>query len=70
MLSDGSFVTSEKGIERVKIHLPSGDFECLVAGSDEFTEGTVDLDLAVDSEDRVIIMDPKKGQVRIFKKND
>ena len=64
--SDGSFVTSEKGIERVKIHLPSGDYHCLVAGSSSFTEGTTDMDLAVDSDDRVIIMDPKRGLVRIF----
>ena len=66
MLSDGSFVTSEKGIERVKIHLPSGDYKCVVAGSKYFEEGTKGLDLAVDSQDRVYIVDPVKKIIRIF----
>lgn len=66
MLSDGSFVTSEKGIERVKIHLQTGDFKCVVAGPDEFIAGTTDLDLAVNSEDQIYISDPKKGLIRIF----
>lgn len=68
MLSDGSFVTSEKGIERVKIHLPTGEFECVVASPAQFIEGTIDLDLAVDSKDRVYISDPTKGIIRVFDK--
>lgn len=68
MLSDGSFVTSEKGIERVKIHLPTGDFKCVVASPDQFIAGTTDLDLAVDTKDRIYVSDPKKGLVRIFEK--
>jgi sugar lactone lactonase YvrE len=68
LLSDGSFVTSEKGIERVKIHLPSGDFKCVVAGSEAFIEGTTGLDLATDSNDRILVLDPAKGIVRIFEK--
>ncbi|MBI9034787.1 MAG: hypothetical protein JEZ03_09990, partial [Bacteroidales bacterium] len=69
LLSDGSFVTSEKGIERVKIHSPSGDFNCLVAGSEAFAEGTVGIDLAVDSQDRIFILDPHWGEIKVFKKN-
>jgi len=68
ILSDGSFVTSEKGIERVKIHEPSGDFKCVVAGPDQFEEGTKGLDLAVNSKDQIFVLDPKKGLVRVFKK--
>lgn len=74
ILSDGSFVTSEKGIERVKIYLPSGEFSCLVATPDQFDEGTRGLDLAVDSRDRILLLDPWRNQVRIFvhksRKND
>jgi len=70
MLSNGSFVTSEKGIERVKIHKPSGEFDCVVAGPELFEKGTRGLDLAVDSEDRVIVLDPKKKLVRIFETSD
>ena len=66
MLSNGSFVTSEKGIERVKIHLPSGEFSCVVASPDQFEPETRGLDLAVDSEDRIFVLDPKKKLVRIY----
>ena len=66
MLSDGSFVTSEKGLERIKIHLPSGDFKSVVAAPSQFDAGTTGLDLAVDSNDRIIVLDPSRKQVRIF----
>lgn len=66
MLSDGSFVTAEKGLERVKIHLPSGDLKSVVVAPEEFEEGTVGIDLAVDSRDRILVMDPVKKMVRIF----
>jgi len=70
MLSDGSFVTSEKGIERVKIHLPSGEFKCVVASPELFKEGTRGLDLDVDSEDLILVLDPVKGLIRIFQKKE
>ena len=66
ILADGSFVTSEKGLERVKIHLPSGDFKCVVATPEQFDEDTRGLDLAVDSKGRILVLDPKKMMVRIF----
>ncbi len=66
MLSDGSFVTSEKGLERIKIHLPSGDFKSVVAAPSQFDAGTAGLDLAVDSNDRILVLDPSRKQVRIF----
>ena len=66
MLPDGSFVTSEKGIVRVKKHNPAGEFVCLVACPDQFAEGTEGLDLAVDSAQRILVLDPKAPAVRIF----
>jgi len=66
MLDDGSFVTSEKGIERVKIHLPSGEFKCVVAAPELFEEGTIITDLAVDSKGRILVLDSRKEQIRIF----
>ncbi|MBT3799563.1 MAG: hypothetical protein HOG05_00275, partial [Bacteroidetes bacterium] len=54
---------------RVKIHLPSGDFKCLVAGPESFEEGTKGIDLAVDSKDRIIVLDPKKVEVRAYDKH-
>ncbi len=68
MLSDGNFVTSEKGIERVKIHHANGNFYCVVAAPNKFIEGTTGLDLAVDSKDHIYVLDPAKGMIRIFEK--
>lgn len=70
LLSDGSYVTSEKGIERVKIHAQNGDFKCVVAEPAKFKKGTKGLDLAVDSKDQVYILDPEQKQIRIFKKKE
>jgi hypothetical protein len=67
MFQDGSFVTAEKGIERIKIYLPNGQFKCVVAGPGSFIEGTRGLDLAVDSKDRVLVLDPEKKQIRVFR---
>lgn len=69
LLPDGSFVTSEKGIERVKIHLPSGDYKCVVAGPDQFDSGTTHLDLVVNSEGRIYVLDAKSGIVKFFEEN-
>ena len=68
LLSDGSFVTSEKGLVRVKIHAPSGDFKCVVAGSNEFEEDTRGLDLAVNSDDDIFIIVPDKNELRVYQK--
>jgi hypothetical protein len=66
MLSDGSFVTAEKGIERIKVYSPAGVFSCVVAGPGSFIEGTRGIDVAVDSKDRILVLDPEKKEVRIF----
>lgn len=66
ILDDGSFVTSEKGIPRIKIYNRLGKFVSLVAGPDQFAEGTVGLDLAVDSSRRIYVLDPVKKAIRIF----
>jgi len=66
LMADGSFVTSEKGIERVKIHRPNGEFRCVVAAPDIFEEGTIITDLAVDSKGRIFVLDSRKGLIRIF----
>ena len=70
ILSDGSFVTSEKAMIRVKIHQPNGDFKCLVAGPDQFDEGTHGIDLAVDSNDRIYVMDPVRKVILIYKSKE
>ena len=68
ILEDGSFVTSEKGLARVKVYNRIGDLVSVVAPPDQFIEGTVGLDLAVDSSQRIYVLDPRQKLVRIFEK--
>jgi len=67
-LSDGTFITSEKGIERIKVYMPDGTYKYLVATPGSFEEGTRGLDLAVDSQERILVLDPVKKKVRFFVK--
>jgi len=69
LMSDGSFVTSEKGIPRIKIHDQHGRFKTMVAPADRFHKETVGLDLAVDSQDRVWVLYPRESKVLIFEKS-
>lgn len=68
ILEDGSFVTSEKGLARVKVYNRIGNLVSVVAAPDQFIEGTVGLDLAVDSSLKLYVLDPLQKLVRIFEK--
>ncbi len=70
ILPDGSFVTSEKGIARVKVYNRIGVLTSVVAPAAQFDEGTEGLDLAIDSMEQIYILDPKRREVRIFKKTE
>lgn len=70
ILDDGKFVTSEKGIPRIKVYNRLGNLESVVAGPDQFIDGTEGLDLALDSNGRIFVLDPAKKAVRIFEKNN
>jgi hypothetical protein len=63
---DGSFVTSEKGLVRVKVHAANGDLVGVIAAPKDFEKGLHGLDLAVDSKDRVLVLDPGTATVRIY----
>ena len=65
-LNDSLFVTSEKGIERVKVYNMDGTFLAIVATPDQFEAGTKGLDLAVDKQNRILVLDPVKMLIRIF----
>lgn len=65
-IHDSLFVTSEKGIERVKIYGADGAFLAVVATPDQFKQGTKGLDLAVDKRNRILVLDPVKMEIRIF----
>jgi hypothetical protein len=66
VLSDGSFVTAEKGMPRVKIYSPQGKFECVVAGGQQMSVTAADV--AADRRDRVLILDPLAVSLRIFER--
>ena len=77
MLPDGKFVTCEKGLPRVKIYAADGEFTAVVAGCELFpaysydglsSEHTGELDVAVDSQGRILVLDTVKKMVRIFTK--
>jgi len=70
ILEDGSFVTSEKGLPRVKLYNRIGDLISVVAPTERFLEGTVGLDLAVDSAQKIYVLDPLQKLVRIFAKKE
>jgi hypothetical protein len=66
LLSDGEIVTAEKEIVRVKVYGTDGALLGVVAGDELFEEKKIGLDLAVDSNDRILVLDPTERAVRIF----
>lgn len=77
---DGSLVTMEKGLIRVKIYDVTGVFRSVVmmpGTSDNATSDQVDSieashirDITVDALDRILILDAKRNVVRIFEDKD
>ena len=70
-LEDGSFVTSEKGLVRIKIYRPSGEFSGVVAPPTKFDdkiEGQAP-DVAVDSNGSIYALDFDRNVLRVFEKN-
>jgi len=70
ILDDGSFITSEKGIPRIKVYNRIGKLTSVVASAAQFDEGTEGLDMAVDSKQQIYVLDRKRYQIRIFTKID
>jgi hypothetical protein len=68
LMPDGSFVTSEKHIVRVKIYDPDGNFRGIISGQEEWKKEAVGLDVAVDSKGRILVLDPQAGVVRVYAK--
>ncbi len=80
LLDDGSVVTAEKGLPRVKVYSSEGQFVCVVAGPEMLcptatiteetrTEHKMKVhDVAVDSQGRILVLDPSTQSVRVFQK--
>ena len=72
-LADGRFVTSEKGLPRVKIYSAQGEFQGVVAGTESFSKqlenpkaAKVCMGLAIKSDGRILLADAVTRDVRIF----
>ena len=72
-------MTCEKGLPRVKIYDANGNFSSVVAGPESFAGNAGScslagisncqkggLDVTVDSQGRVLVMDPIERSIRIF----
>jgi len=81
ILADGSVVTCEKGLVRVKVYSPEGQFTGVVAGPEQLIEGKQSkicqlpancqsggFDLAVDKQQRILVLDTINNVIRIFTK--
>ncbi|UCG56966.1 MAG: NHL repeat-containing protein [Phycisphaerales bacterium] len=79
ILEDGSFVTCEKGLKRVKIYDPEGSFVGVVAGPEQLGHtGPLKIcmlptdcqaggfDVAVDPSGRILVLDTVRNVVRVF----
>jgi len=66
IMADGSFLTSEKGVPRIKIHEASGKLSTVVAPPDRFTEDGEAPDVAVDGDGIVYALDYDRNMIRIF----
>ncbi len=66
VMADGSFVTSEKGLVRIKIHDQSGKLISVVAPPSLFKEEGKAPDVCVDDKGVVYALDFDKDMVRVF----
>lgn len=69
--SKGNLLTCEKGLVRVKrFEVTAGMYDGLVAASEQFPQEQSVKDLAVDAEDRVLVLDAKRGTIRVFTRKE
>jgi hypothetical protein len=70
ILADNSFITSEKGMPRIKLYDQHGVFKGVVASPAMFDENAYSPDIAIDANQRVVALDLDRKQVRIFEKKE
>jgi len=66
VLPNGHFVTSEKGIVRIKIYEQSGKFAGVVAAPEKFKEDGRAPDVSVSDEGIIYALDFDRQRIRIF----
>jgi DNA-binding beta-propeller fold protein YncE len=81
--TEGNFITSEKGLVRVKVYDSEGEFVGVVASPEQLFRGGAKyagqvvtesqapgFDVAVDNEGKVYVLDTIKNIVRVFKRKE
>ena len=68
VMPDGSFVTAEKGLVRIKIHKASGELLSVVAPPESFPGATKAPDLAVGPSGIIYAIDYEQNVIRVFQK--
>ncbi len=66
VMPDGSFVTAEKGLVRIKIHKASGEVLSVVAAPEMFQGETQAPDLAVSPSGDIYALDFERRMIRVF----
>jgi hypothetical protein len=67
-LPNGNFITSEKGIVRIKEYKPSGEFVGVVAEPSRFEEEQHAPDVVTDDLGRIYVLDKERKMMRVFEK--
>ena len=70
MLPNGNFVTSEKGMIRIKIHDTTGNFVSVVAPPSKFPENIHALDVCADEQGNIYGLDYDLKLIRVFSPMD
>ncbi|MFP4378863.1 MAG: NHL repeat-containing protein [Candidatus Sumerlaeia bacterium] len=66
VMDDGRVITAEKGIPRLKIYSTDGEMLAFLGGKENFNPSTEGMDLAVDKDDRIVLLDSFQNKVRFF----
>lgn len=69
-LPNGNFITSEKGVVRIKEYKPSGALVGVVAPPSLFGDEIYSPDLTTDETGKIYVLDKEKKMVRIFERNE
>jgi hypothetical protein len=69
LLSDGSFITAEKGMARIKKYHADGRFDCVVAPPSAFGDNMLGMDVTVNAAGQVLVLERGTRVVRMFTPN-
>lgn len=69
LMNDGSFITGEKTILRVKRYNEHGDYKGVIAAPKDFDKASLPSVICVDENDNAVLLDVTKSRIRVFNIN-